>query len=692
MPLPRRCREGARLLSFLATGASTKSAGEKVQVVAVEAESLARRNDLQKLGLDLTEHGDEHGVEVVLHGAADAAKLEAKGFEYDVRIADLAARTRANAAADRRYAAAVEQSGLPSGRTDYRRLADYELEMKQLALRYPSMVKPITLNHKSVLGRDVNGIEIARKAAKINDGKPIFLNMGVHHAREWPSSEHSIEWAYDLLTNFGKSERTTRLVNATRNIVVPIVNPDGFNISREAAPLGNFSLFDYEMKRKNCDISDNTPAQYRPGTCENNPAGRLRGTDPNRNYGGFWGGAGASTNWSSDTYRGDGPFSEPETQNIKELQATRNITNLITNHTFSNLVLRPPAIADTRFPLDEPQYEALGARMASHNDYANIPSFGLYDTSGGTEDWTFWTAGSLGFTFEIGPDEFHPPYQTGVVAEYLGLEPAEGAGQGGNREAYYEMLESTVDTSLHSVITGKAPADATLRISKSFKTETSPVWNNDFGTDIGEPIVFDDTLSYELDSPGGAFDWHVNPSTRPVVAGRLGRAAQGPKQDDIAFANPAGQPAENRGDPLAGPHEEVEFTVEGMPEVDNGRMTVHIDWGNPNTDWDLYVYDAEGNLVTQSAAFGDTTEDAVLLDPPAGTYKAVIVNYDQVNGQPYDDWSNGNVAFQSPEPTTYGPKEAWRLTCTGAGGKVKGDRDVIVDRGQKVDVGKICKQ
>ena len=58
--------------------------------------------------------------------------------------------------------------------------------------------------------------------------------MGVHHAREWPSSEHAIEFAYDLLTNYGKSARTTRLVNATRTIVVPIVNVDGFNMSREA--------------------------------------------------------------------------------------------------------------------------------------------------------------------------------------------------------------------------------------------------------------------------------------------------------------------------------------------------------------------------------------------------------------------------------------------------------------------------
>ncbi len=108
------------------------------------------------------------------------------------------------------------------------------------------------------------------------------------------------------------------------------------------------------MKRKNCKQSVNTPEEYRGGTCNDNPAGRLRGTDLNRNYGGLWGGAGASTDWSDDTYRGDGPFSEPETQNIHELAQSRQITNLITNHTYSNLVLRPPGVAEMGFPLEEP--------------------------------------------------------------------------------------------------------------------------------------------------------------------------------------------------------------------------------------------------------------------------------------------------------------------------------------------------
>jgi len=663
----------------------------RLAVVDVMVPRQADRQRLQALGLDLSEHADRNSVEVLLHGSADARVLRRAGFRYTVRIADLAAHTRRNERRDKLHARATATSGLPSGRVSYRRLPDYDLDMKQLAMRYPSLTRPLTLNHHSVLGRDVNGIEISTGAPNTGDGKPIFLIMGLHHAREWPSSEHTIEFAYDLLRNYGRDPRTTQLVQQTRTIVVPVVNPDGFNISREAGEMGDFSLFDYEMKRKNCAVSDHTPKKYASGTCDDNKAGRLRGTDPNRNYGGLWGGAGASVNWSDDTYRGDEPFSEPEVQNIRELISSRQVTNLITNHTYSNLVLRPPGTADFGFPLEEPAYKALGASLAAHNGYSNDPGFGLYDTTGSTEDWSFWTTGGFAFTFEIGAEEFHPPFATGVEAEYLGKAPAAGAGQGGNREAYYTMLQATADASLHSVIQGSAPAGSTLRIAKTFQSSTSPVWRDDLGNSVGDPIRFTDSLSSELKATGGEFTWHVNPSTRPLVAGRNGRDATGPPQQRIDLVNPPGIPPENPNYPPGGPVEEIPFTVQGPADgVDNGRMTVHVEWSSPDTDWDIYVIGPNGQIVTQSASFGDATEDATLFDPPPGQYKLQVVSYDQVMHTP-DDWFNGNVSFRSPTPRVEtGAKESWTLTCTNAAGHVEATRQVIVDRGAQANVGNAC--
>ena len=118
----------------------------RTQVVEVSTPTRADKTRLQGLGLDLTESGDANSIDVVIAGDADARKLRAAKLRYRVKIADLGARTRANRRADRRYrirTAGAGGSQLPSGRTTYRHLADYELELKQLAERYPKMVAPV---------------------------------------------------------------------------------------------------------------------------------------------------------------------------------------------------------------------------------------------------------------------------------------------------------------------------------------------------------------------------------------------------------------------------------------------------------------------------------------------------------------------------------------------------------------------
>jgi hypothetical protein len=126
-------------------------------------------------------------------------------------------------------------------------------------------------------------------------------------------------------------------------------------------------------------------------------------------------------------------------QSVRELISGRQVTNLITNHTYSNLVLRPPGVQAVGEPVDEPLLYRLGEEMTDKNGYANIRSWQLYDTTGSTEDWSYWVTGGLGYTFEIGGAQFHSAFEVGVVDEYLGRAPAAGAGKGGNREAYFAI-------------------------------------------------------------------------------------------------------------------------------------------------------------------------------------------------------------------------------------------------------------
>ncbi|MDZ5660682.1 M14 family zinc carboxypeptidase [Nocardioides sp. S-58] len=661
---------------------------DTTQIVMVRAPEVEDRNEVIELGLDVTEHATERGIEVVLHDDKDAQALRDAGFTWTVTVDDLEALTETNRKADRAYDARVTRSALPSGRTAYRTYDDYLRDMNRLARLYPTLTKPLTLANPTVLGERIRGLEISVDATDVRDGKPVFLLMGAHHAREWPSAEHTMEFGFDLLQSYYSSDRAVRdrarrVLSESRVIVVPVVNVDGFKISRGAEPLGDLSQFDYEMKRKNCSISAATPAQYLGGTCDDNPAGRLRGTDLNRNYPGFWGGGGASPVWSSDTFRGDAPGSEPETDSVRQLISERAVTVMISNHTYSNLVLRPPAIAATGLAPDEPELKALGDAMAAQNSYTSQASYQLYDTSGSTEDWSYWITGGLGYTFEIGDEGFHPAYEEAVVGEYLGEAPADSAGLGGNQEAYWVAAEAAADDALHSRISGKAPAGRTITVSKSVVSPTSPVIQVD-GT-LGEPILYADTLVNEYATDrGGRFVIDVNPSTRPLVAGRYGRLPQAPPQAPLTLVNPPGVPA-------VGSSELTTFEVQGLPQADNGFAVVSISW--PSTDpedfdWDFTLLGPDGTPVGSGATLANP-EVIRIPDPQPGTYTLVADNY--AGGSAANDWS-GQVTFESPTPPIEtGVKESWIVSCADRRGRVFGTREVVVDRGELAGVGDICR-
>ena len=682
------------------------SQAPKASIVRVQTANLDRKNQLAGLGLDLTEHGGPGFVEAVLYGAADAQKLVANNFAYTTEVPDLAAQSQQDRAADARFAAANAASDFPSGRTTYRRLFDYSEDLKSLARDNPDLVRPITLNHTTYEGRPVEGIEIATNP-NARDGRPVFLQLGVHHAREWPSGEHAMEWAYELIKGYRSGDAHVRdLVTRTRTIVVPIVNPDGFNASREAGELygnggghatdlnGDGEVDDAEFiaaatthineyRRKNCRFQIGPPA----GNCMAQPDQGVvgGGVDPNRNYGAFWGGNGSSDTYVEQDYRGPGPFSEPESENIRELISGRQVTTLITNHTFSGLVLRPPGIAAQGTTVDEPIYKALGDSMAAENGYSSQYGYQLYDTTGTTEDWSYNATGGLGFTFEIGHLGFHPPFAE-TVKEWNGT--TSYATGGGNRAAYYKAQENTADASKHSVLAGQALSGYVLRLTKTFEMPTSQ-----------EGLTFTDTLNSSMlvSDKKGNFEWHVNPSTRPLVAKSSGRAPTGDPSPPQQFQSSGGTtPCAEYDAPPPGCYEDHPITVSSGTGIDNAKATFRIEF-SPLSDYDMKIYraDSAGNATGDALAVsghGATDgelgyEEAMLLDP-AGTYVVRVQNYAGL-----DPWT-GTVTYAGPDPYSAPQQEAYTLSCETPQGVVKSARQVFVARGERLalDLRKDCRR
>jgi len=660
-------------------------------VVRVHTPTYAERDLLTNLGLDLTEHGGEDFVDVVLHNAADAEALRAVGLGWEVVIPDLAARDRERVAADRAFAAANPTTELPSGRNSYRTLDDYDAEMEALAAARPDLVRRFRLPERTVEGRDVWGIEVTR-APGTDTGRPVMVMLGLHHVREWPSGELTMEFAHDLVQGYDTNTRIRRLLDAVRVVFVPVVNPDGFVASRTdgdrldlrelGEPENDVTGLGYTgvvlanpgnaYKRKNCRIIDgqDTPS----GMCAA-PSNRYSGVDLNRNYGANWGGNGASAVPADDTYRGPGPFSEPETRNIQALVSANQVTMLVTNHTFSNLVLRPPGVRDYGFNAeDEADMAQIGARMAAQNGYANQHGWELYDTTGTTEDWSYLATGGYGYTFEIGPDEFHPPFEE-VVAEYLGAGAYAGRG---NREAFLIALEAAANPAYHARLTGRAPAGAVLRISRTAATSTSPVqlaptqFTDDPGIATGEPITFTDHVESTLVvGRNGNYEWRINPSTRPLAGSRV----LPPEGGEIVRT----ETYENTQPTAPGDHIDVPFTVAGAE--DGFQLVSDLDWPTPD-DYDIVLYrvNADGSLaeVTSSGEAPGFKEHIVVDGIAAGDYIFRVINFAAVG----PTWTlTTSIVAPGPSPFVEGTTETWTITCERAG-VVRQTVELIIGRGE----------
>jgi zinc carboxypeptidase len=501
-------------------------ATEPAALVRVPLDGVHTRERLEATGLDVTHDiGPDH-ASVVVYSAAERARLAAAGFPPTTVIGDMRADDLTRAHTDARYAKLTAASALPSGRDNYRTLADYGTDLKSIVDKYPAIARRVEIG-KSLEGRPIEGVELAGDV-RGHDGRPVFAVMGGHHAREWPATEMPIEFALDLAAGYGKNARITDLLDRVRVIALPIINPDGFNVSRGAGPTPfdddpnatlPLSVADgASYKRKNCRAQpgfEDVPCSARPAA---------QGVDPNRNYGAYWGGVGSSTDPTSQGYRGPAPYSEPEPEAVHKLSSTRSIVTIITHHTFTEpgVWLRQPGFCSFKPPChdpndpstgplddvvpDEAQQKSLGDAMGKATGWRSALGWDIGEITGATEDWNYFTQGADGYTPEQRGPNFHPSYQTAVVAEYTGT--AAGA-HGGVREALLVAGERSANPSFHSLLLGSAPPGRVLRLRKSFTTDTS------------QPAVkVQDKLDFTTIVPdSGFYSWHVNKSTRPLSTG-----------------------------------------------------------------------------------------------------------------------------------------------------------------------------
>ena len=261
---------------------------------------------LHPLGLDVVWQGKDF-IEIIAT-ADELRELEGLGLRTEIVHGDVAAFYRS------RLDHARDMGG-------YKTLAEIQAYMDEIAFFHDAIVFPKTVIGYTLEGRPMYAMKISDNPELDEPDEPEVLYTAAIHAREVITPETVLRFMDYLTDNYGTDPAVTDLVNSRELWFVPVVNPDGYYYNQVIEPDGG------GMWRKN--RRNNGDGSY--------------GIDLNRNYGYEWGydDDGSSPVPSDATYRGTGPFSEPETQVMRDFISAHEFVFTLYFHSYSNLVLWP---------------------------------------------------------------------------------------------------------------------------------------------------------------------------------------------------------------------------------------------------------------------------------------------------------------------------------------------------------------
>ena len=307
---------------------------------------------------------------------AQAAKLQKEGVEIDVKTIDGVAASEVMRLQALQGWDSFREYSAPGGIKD---------EIWAAGGEHREIAKVVDVGD-SLNGEEILALKVTKNATKVKDGRrPAVMYMGTQHAREWITPEMVRRLMHHVLDSYGSDPEITQLVDTTELWFLPVANPDGYDSTFTE---GN------RLWRKNLR--------------DNNGDGQITvgdGVDPNRNYAVNWGqdNEGSSQQPASDTYRGAGPNSEPETQAVDTLFKRVKFEFFINYHSAANLLLYGIGNQVTTPSPDDVIYEA----MVGTDENPAVPTYDpdisaeLYITNGDTDTHMQVQYGTLGFTPEM---------------------------------------------------------------------------------------------------------------------------------------------------------------------------------------------------------------------------------------------------------------------------------------------------
>jgi hypothetical protein len=372
------------MLTLAAPAAADRQDPIKAFRVNATADNLKA---LALAGFDVTE--GRRGGKVEIYGTASQIRKLRDSAGIRARLVKGAART-----ARARASQADPYTGSDAAYKVWRRYDRVSGDGKEQYLELydriagRSIGKKMTIGESS-MGRPIVAVKLTKNAkSTADDSRPAVLYNALQHAREWLAGETCRRTLLYFADNYGKDDVVTRLVDTRELWFVCVSNPDGYEYTFTA---GN------RLWRKN--MADNDGDGIRGETND--------GVDPNRNFPENWGldNEGSSPSLTSETYRGTGPASEPETQAMLSLFDHVDFEFQKNDHTAASLLLYPQGWQQYTLAIDDPIFTALAGDDADSAIPTFDPDLGaeLYITNGDTLDTAYNRKGILAYTPEGTP-------------------------------------------------------------------------------------------------------------------------------------------------------------------------------------------------------------------------------------------------------------------------------------------------
>jgi hypothetical protein len=399
VPFARRAALGACVLFAFAWLAGAAHAQQPTSLVTVTAET----RELLELGVALEHAERQNGRTTFAATPWEREQLERAGVAYRVVVPDLEAFYAARLRAESELWAGSNPADAPGfgfgSMGGYYTWSEMVAKLDEMRANYPALVsakQSLGLSHE---GRPIWMAKISDHADSQDEDEPAILFTGLTHAREPIGMEVNLHTMFHLLERYGIDPEVTYLVDTRELYFVPVVNPDGYVYNQGNSPNGG------GLWRKN----------------RRNSGGGAFGVDLNRNWGYQWGfdNTGSSPQPSSDTYRGPGPFSEPEISALRALHGRRTLTTAFHYHAYGGYEIHPFAYLANAFPPagDLTLYQRFGVALNALNGYqvGNFWNTLGYLANGEAIDWSYGEqvekAKVFAFLPEVGTssDGFWPP-------------------------------------------------------------------------------------------------------------------------------------------------------------------------------------------------------------------------------------------------------------------------------------------